>query len=189
MNIDALILGQLVALRMPFLTYFFKTVTTLGDARVITIVVLSLLYVLWRHRRYAYKVGMLFALFGSLAAGEILKFAIQRSRPDESLALIAQGGYSYPSMHSATAMAVYGFLAYMIVKLMHPPHHRSPVIAILLLVILLVGMSRIYLGVHYPSDVLGGYALGFLFAYLGVRLTRFLEQRDPRASRGGRYGR
>lgn len=162
---------------------FFLIVTRLGDARIMIIVVLSLLIVLWRHKKYPYKAGLIVALFGAISSSYLLKILVERPRPLSPIALISEPGYSFPSMHAASSMAAYGFLLYTIYKLMLPPHHRAPVMISLVATIFLVGLSRVYLGVHYPSDVLGGYAIGALFAYLGIAVTRLLERRGREASK------
>lgn len=167
--------------RVPAATDFFLFITSLGDARVITVVVFSLLFVLWRHRRYAYKVGLLISILGSLAASDIIKLVVERPRPLPPIELIRESGYSFPSMHAAVSMATYGFLIYLISKLVHPPHHRKPAMLGTGALIVLIGFSRIYLGVHYLSDVLAGYAVGALFVYFGVLATKSLSERRGRA--------
>lgn len=171
----------MAAHRTPVLTGTFRVITDLGDARVITVVVLALLFVLWRHKRYAYKVGLLISIFGALAASDIIKLIVERPRPLPPIELIRESGYSFPSMHAAVSMATYGFFMYLIWKLVHPPHHRKPAIIGIGALIVLIGFSRIYLGVHYLSDVLAGYAVGALFAYFGVLATKSLSERRGRA--------
>ena len=167
--------------RTPLLTDVFLFITSLGDARIITVVVVSLLLVLWRHKRYAYKVGLLVSLLGALGTAEILKLVVERPRPLPPIELIHEAGYSFPSMHAATSMATYGFLIYVIWRLVHPPHHRAPAIALSAVLILLIGCSRMYLGVHYLTDVIAGYAIGGFFVYMGVLATKSLSVRTGRA--------
>lgn len=162
--------------RSPLATHFFLCITALGNVFVITVVALALAGVLWRHRRFNYKAGFALALFGSLAAAEFIKLIVARPRPEQALWLVQTSGYSFPSMHSSSAMVTYGFLAYASWKLMRPSRHRVPCAIFLSVLIALVGASRVYVGVHYFSDVLGGFALGALFLYGGVLVTRRLER-------------
>jgi membrane-associated phospholipid phosphatase len=173
--LDILIENFIYTIRVPFWNSVFSFLTQLGDARWITVVALSMAFVLWRHRRFAYKAGLAVALFGSLFASEVIKLLVQRARPDAALALIHETGYSFPSMHATVSLAIYGFLAYMVWKLMHPPHHRLPWVIFLCVLIALIGFSRIYLGVHYFSDVLGGYVVGGIFLWLGILTTKRLN--------------
>ena len=171
-GLDQTVTNFLVALRSPVWNDVFLSITQLGDARWITVVALAMAALAWRHRRFEYKAGLAVALFGSLLVSQAIKLLIERARPDESLALIHASGYSFPSMHAAVSFATYGFLAYMTYRLMHPPHHRAPWIFALSILIFLVGFSRIYLGVHYLSDVVAGFALGGLCLWLGILTTK-----------------
>lgn len=160
--------------------YFFMWFTYLGDPRVLAVLGVSMPIVLWRHRKHEYVVGLLFALLGSASFAYLLKFAVGRGRPLPPISSIDAPGYSFPSMHAACAFALYGFLAYMILKLLHPPHHRAPLIAGIAALIALIGFSRLYLGVHYPSDVIGGFVIGGFFVWLASEMTMYLEKRSTR---------
>ncbi len=175
--LDTNALQAVYAWRTPELVAFFSSVTLLGNVFFITVVALSMAFVLWRHKRFEYKAGLAVALFGSLLASYVVKIIVERPRPPEIFHLIFETGYSFPSMHAATSMATYGFLAYMTWKLMRPSHHRLPWIVFLCALILLVGFSRVYLGVHYASDVIAGFAIGAFFLWLGTIVTKQLKSR------------
>ena len=166
------VLQTMLAWRTPELVALFSWITLLGNSLVITIVALGMAVVLWRHRRFEYKAGLAVALFGSLLASYALKQLVERPRPPAFFHAIAETGYSFPSMHAAAAAAVYGFLIYMAWKLMRPPHQRRPLILFLSALILLIGFSRTYLGVHYLSDVIGGLAIGGVFLWAGIVATK-----------------
>jgi undecaprenyl-diphosphatase len=167
--------------RTPGLTEFFAWFTNLGDARIIIILGISMAIVLMRHHRSSYKAGLAVSIFGSVGFSYLLKLIVARGRPLPSLAAIDAPGYSFPSMHAAVSMAMYGFLAYMIYKLLHPPRHRAPLIAIIAFIIALIGFSRLYLGVHYPSDVAAGFIIGGFFLWLGTAVVIRLEHRSHNA--------
>ena len=155
----------------PALTWLFLWLTQLGDARTIIVVALSITFVLWRHKRLSYKAGFFVTLFSSLAGSYILKALIERARPGLSWNLVIETGYSFPSTHAAVSFAVYGFLAYMALKLMHPISHRLPWTLFLSVLIVFIGFSRVYLCVHFVSDVLAGFVVGALALWLGVYVT------------------
>jgi undecaprenyl-diphosphatase len=173
-SLDTYVEQLIAAHRTPFLDTVFVWLTQLGDARWITVVALAIAFLAWRHKRYEYKAGLAVALFGALLASFVLKLAVHRIRPGAPFALLEVTGYSFPSMHAAVSLATYGFLAYMTWKLMHPPHHRAPWMFFLCALVALIGFSRVYLGVHYLSDVLGGYVIGGVFLALGVLVTERL---------------
>ncbi len=163
--------------RTPGLTMFLSWLTYLGDARLIAVVAVAMAIVLLRHHQSAYVTGLFVSLSGSVAFSYILKLVVARGRPLPSFAAIDAPGYSFPSMHAACTVAMYGFLAYMIWKLLHPPHHRLPWAIVISVLVALIGFSRLYLGVHYPSDVVAGYVIGAFFAGLGTCVTVRLERR------------
>ena len=158
------------------LTKFFSWLTDLGDARIIAILCISMAIVLMRHHRSAYVVGLFVSITGSVLFSYALKLAVARGRPLPPFAAIDEPGYSFPSLHAASAIAMYGFLAFMIWKLLNPPHHRLPWVVFIGVLIALIGFSRLYLGVHYPSDVAAGYAIGAFFVWLGTLVTIRLER-------------
>ena len=97
---------------------------------------------------------------------------IQRPRP-EDFRLIEETGYSFPSGHSMASMAFYGLIIYFAFKYVKNKNAKIIICTILSLLVLLIGISRIYLGVHYASDVIAGFVLSI--AYLVVYITIVLK--------------
>ena len=118
------------------------------------------------------KIGL--AIFGNLGLSALLNFVlkniIQRPRPTE-FRIIDEKGYSFPSGHSMVSMAFYGFIIYLIYKNIKNKYLKWISISLLSLLIFLIGISRIYLGVHYTSDVLAGFLISI--AYLTI-ITSFI---------------
>jgi undecaprenyl-diphosphatase len=108
------------------------------------------------HDRRA-MVALIVVYAATQAIVTLIKVLVERDRPAGSEALI--GGYAFPSGHSATAVAVYGALALIAVRHLGP-RVRTAAIAAAALLAITVGITRVYLGVHYPTDVLGGWLLG-----------------------------
>jgi membrane-associated phospholipid phosphatase len=98
----------------------------------------------------------------TLVLNVLLKNLIQRPRP-EGFRLIAETGYSFPSGHSMVSMAFYGLVLWMVWHYERDKVLRSVLCALFALTILMVGVSRIYLGVHYASDVVAGFAVSLLW--------------------------
>ena len=104
----------------------------------------------------------------------LLKNILQRPRPTE-YRIIEETGYSFPSGHSMVSMAFYGYLIYLIYKYVKNKYIKWTLIVLLSILICSIGISRIYLGVHYTSDVLGGFliSLSYLIVYTLI-VNRYL---------------
>ena len=98
---------------------------------------------------------------------QIIKFIMQRPRPTE-FRIIEETGYSFPSGHSMVSLAFYGYLIYLIYKYIKNKYVKWTLITILSILICLIGISRIYLGVHYTSDVLGGFLLSISYLVIYI---------------------
>ena len=101
---------------------------------------------------------------------QIIKFIMQRPRPTE-FRIIEETGYSFPSGHSMVSLAFYGYLVYLIYKYINNKHLKRTLIIILSILICIIGVSRIYLGVHYTSDVLGGFLISLAYLIIYIELV------------------
>lgn len=126
-----------------------------------------------RAHRFRDTLGLIIAGGGAQLAAHTLKLLIDRPRPPFELASYLEAGSSFPSAHAAVAVGLYGFLAWLAWRDCTARrwwHWAAVVVALILM--FLIGFSRVYLGVHYPSDVLAGYAIGALFLAFGIFITR-----------------
>jgi undecaprenyl-diphosphatase len=150
---------------------FFEAISTLGGG-VIRIAVIALIVVAFVSARYWWSAALLVVATGGAAALEtIIKLVVERPRPHLFPHAVAADGSSFPSGHATNACA---FALVAIYLLWHVFQHRGLTAAAAVLLIgfvLLVGLSRIVLGVHYPTDVLGGYALAV--AWVGSAIAFF----------------
>ena len=137
------------------ITPIAKIITEFGSV-VILISIATILFIVIRNKKIGFCIFLNLAIIGAL--NQILKNIVQRPRPTE-YGLINQSGYSFPSGHSMASVAFYGFLIYLIFKKVKNKKVRNTVIFCLALLIFLIGISRIYLGVHYTSDVLAGFLI------------------------------
>ncbi|MFD0671524.1 phosphatase PAP2 family protein [Cohnella sp. GCM10027633] len=155
----------------PGLTSMMETFSWLGSTLAvvaISLVAIVLLAAVFGHRKEL--ILFVIVVAGSAALNKLLKVTFQRDRPDIHR-LVEQAGYSFPSGHSTAAFALYGVLAYLLWRHIPSGWGRGLMIAIGLIMTLGIGISRIYLGVHYPSDVIGGYLVSG--ALLGVSAEVF----------------
>ena len=149
-------------------TSIFKIITEFGDYIILTIIAV-LIFV--RNRKYGIYVLTNLVLASMINSG--LKLIFLRERPTDML--IDIGGYSYPSGHSFVSMAFYGFLIYLVTKSVFKKKTKNIIIILLSILVLLIGTSRIYLGVHYPSDVLGGFIGGLIYLIIFVEISKKIE--------------
>lgn len=160
-HFDSWVYGHLSGLINPRLTDVVIFITHLGGERfLITLSTLMFLLLLWRKGWLLATLTAANLPFSSLV-NTILKYCFLRARP-EVLRLVEIGGYSFPSGHSFVSMSFYGLLIVLALRLL-PPGRRLWVCLPLGLLIAAIGLSRIYLGVHYASDVLAGMCGGFVW--------------------------
>jgi len=162
-HFDAIYTERIQSLRNPSRTVFFQFVTELGDR--LTYILLSLgiaLFFYLRFGNWKFTLQTIIVLILSSFSNLILKRVINRERPDLEH-LVAVSTLSYPSGHAMSAMAFYGFLIYLSFRFKLSLLFRSFIVILLGILILLIGVSRIYLGVHFPSDVLAGFFGGLIW--------------------------
>ena len=126
------------------------------------------------------KIGL--SIFSNLiiitVLNQLLKRILQRPRPTE-FRIIEETGYSFPSGHSMVSMAFYGYLIYLIYKYVENKYVKWTSIVLLSILICTIGVSRIYLGVHYTSDVLGGFLVSISYLILFIStVNKFFIEKD-----------
>lgn len=138
------------------MTFIMKGLTYLGSAY--ALITITILLILFCKNKYNFGINLVVIFLLNI----VIKNIVGRPRPIGHN-LITEGGYSFPSGHSMISMAVYGFLIYYIYKNVNNKLWKWILIIILSLLILIIGFSRIYLGVHYASDVLAGFLLALIW--------------------------
>ena len=178
---DQTVISFIQGFESPTLTSIMKFFTNIGSFPYvfgIFLVVSFFIYFVLKHRTELLLFGTV--IIGTPIINQILKQFFHRVRPDLHR-LIEIGGYSFPSGHAMNAFAVYGILTFLLWR--HLPTHlgRTALIGISSIFILMIGISRIYLGVHYPSDIIGGYfASGFWLTITIWFFQRYKEKQDIR---------
>lgn len=162
-------------LRSDYLTSIMIVITNFASGWVLGTIAL-LLFVFLKNKRKGLcaTINLLLITLVNL----ILKMIIQRPRPS-GFNIIIESGYSFPSGHSMVSTAFYGFLIYLTYKNVKNKIVRNVVCVLLFLLILLIGISRVYLGVHYASDVIGGFLISVSYLMVFVTIVpRFLKVID-----------
>ena len=152
-----------------------RDVTALGSSTVLTLLVLVTASFLALRRRFRSALLVLAATTLGALAVTLVKALIARSRPDLVERLMEEASHSFPSGHAANSAIVYLTLATLLFPVIRGWRMRGFVLAVAMLLVALIGVSRVYLGVHWPSDVLAGWAFGSCWALLwwGIELKLF----------------
>lgn len=161
-HFDGIIIDSVQGLETPSFTIMMKFFTFIGSAPFVIIVSLFLMVFLYKvlHHRIE-LILFVAAITGSALLNGILKHFFQRVRPDFHR-LIEIEGYSFPSGHAMNAFTVYSIISFLLWRHIPSRMGRCILILVSMVMIFAIGLSRIYLGVHYPSDIIGGYfASGF----------------------------
>lgn len=175
-TMDQWLIHHIQAFEAPFWTSIMKFLSFIGSVNVVSIgsvpIILFLLFV-WKSRRET--VIFLIAVFGSALLNVGLKLMFQRSRPSLN-AIITEVGYSFPSGHSMNAFTFYGILTYLCWRHIPIERIRKWLLAFSSIMIVGIGGSRIYLGVHYPSDVVGAYLISLVWLIVLIQCARYFTR-------------
>lgn len=162
---DSTIIATVQGFESPGLTSIMKFFTFIGSGTQVAVIALLVLFFLFKvlhHRREL--ILFIWVVLGSTILNEILKAVFHRARPTIHR-IVEANGFSFPSGHSMAAFSLYGVIAFLLWRHLSTSLGRGMLILFSIFMIIMIGVSRIYLGVHYPSDVLGGFlASGCLLA-------------------------
>jgi undecaprenyl-diphosphatase len=163
---DRVILEWMAARRTPALTGFMVGVTALGSPRFLAVLIIVTLAILIVRRDRRDIVHLIVVSLGVWALESVTKGLVARARPTEVEALVKVSGFSFPSGHSLATAALCLTIALIASSHLRARTAKAALIAGAAMLILLVALSRVYLGVHYPSDVLSGISLGTSWALM-----------------------
>ena len=154
----------------PVLDQVMLSLTRLGDPEfVVVVVALSLGLLLWRRQRTEAKM-LAIACLGALILNQGLKLFFAKPRPQLWTPLIVEKSFGFPSGHALGSLVLYGFLAYLLAVKYPKIHHW--VYSFTIVLVIAIGVSRLYLGVHWFTDVAAGYAVGFLWLMVCITMLR-----------------
>lgn len=177
-GIDTTVLLWLHQWSNPVLDTVMLKITALGNPEFVVVVfVFSLGWLWWKRRRLEAKVFAI-ACLGALILNQGLKLCFAKPRPQLWTHLIAESSYSFPSGHALGSLVLYGFLAYILA--VQFPKSAPWIYGAGALIIAAIGFSRLYLGVHWPTDVAAGYAVGFLWLMVCTTMIKLQTQTRPK---------
>jgi undecaprenyl-diphosphatase len=180
---DERVSTYVISYRTEWLTDYFTFATHLGDRNAyIAVTILLAGFYFFNHRSWKLIIQTVAVLLLASLSNIVLKRVINRARPSLEH-LVSVNTLSYPSGHAMSAMAFYGFLIFLSLRSNLPRWARNLLISVLILLIFSIGISRIYLGVHYPSDVAAGWIGGLIwvaFCTVLFSLIDLLRKQKPK---------
>lgn len=159
-KIDTRVVNLMPSITTPLQTSFFRFITFTANAETVLLLVILAGVILWRKRQKIVIGLLLFALVAEEGSTFVLKHLVGRIRPERSLSLIREDSFSFPSGHVLRATVIFGLLSYFLYRSFKSSVLRLGIILGYLVAVTLVALSRVYLGVHYPSDVLASIFFG-----------------------------
>jgi undecaprenyl-diphosphatase len=174
---DKVIISFIQGLENDHLTKIMKFFTFIGKGssiKVLALITLFVLFFFFKHR--SELLLFIVVLFGSYHLFRTLKLVFHRARPDLHR-LIEIGGYSFPSGHATNAITVYGIISFLLWRHIPTRWGRGLLIVFSIFMIFSIGVSRIYLGVHYPSDVIAGYFSGGFWLIIAIWCFQFIKEK------------
>lgn len=174
---DIRIANLIPLFRSPELIKFFFWITLLGKWQVLLGFMGAVIGTLWILEKRWYIIPLFLSFAGSEVFTTLGKTIFHRPRPD--LQVYAEHSFSFPSGHATLAVSFYGFITYLLISSVSGWRAKVNLFFGGVIVIFLIGVSRLYLGVHYLSDVWSGYLVGALWLLIGISLSKYLQPRGP----------
>lgn len=173
---DLEIITYIQGLISPLNTKMMEFFTFLGSTiSVVVLLLIGTILMLLNQKKWE-ALFFIIAVSFSAIFNRLLKWTFQRARP-QIHPLITETGYSFPSGHSMTAIVFYGMLAYFLILFLEKRSAKIVIFLLFMSIILAIGISRIYLGVHYPSDVIAGFAAGGAWLFICILLLRVIVRK------------
>lgn len=168
---DLMFSNLLASFRSLSLVKLFLFITMLGNTKTIIIFSLVVLIILIIYKKQNYILSLSVSVIFAVLSDNLIKYLVGRQRP--LVAAYHAPFFSFPSGHATIAVAFYGFIAYILIREIKNLKSRLNVAFAAFLIIFLIGLSRIYLCVHYFSDVWAGYILGALWVIIGIIISEY----------------
>lgn len=173
--VDKTIYNLIISLKSDIVTKIFKIITSFAGIPFMVIVSIIVLFIKkLKHNRFI----IILNLINDVVLNNVLKLIFKRDRPIDIM-LVEESGYSFPSGHTMVACIFYGFIIYLVNKSKYTRKTKIIINSILTILILLIGVSRIYLGVHYATDVIGSYLIGISYLIIFIHFVeKYLDKKN-----------
>jgi len=177
---DLRIINLISHFRTPSLNQFMLFITYLAQGEIIAVAVVFSLIILFLLRKWSYLRSLLIFIIGGELFVWIIKNIIDRPRPPLAEALVTETSYSFPSGHSFIAVAFYGLIVFFLFDSLKKKYLKIISLILGIVLVILIGASRIYLGAHWPSDVLASYTSGLAWLTIIITITHIKKKFKPK---------
>ena len=169
---DLEVYNKMITYMSPGLTLIVKIITNIGGPLMVVLICAFLVF----NPKTRWKFGVLttFGAILSFSVNWLIKVLFARERP-EIMPLVEEGSYSYPSGHAAVSVVMYGLLAIYIYQNVKNKKLKYFLISLCIIFPLLISLSRVYLGTHYMTDILGGWLVGVLMLFASYKIYKLLK--------------
>ncbi|WP_341529038.1 phosphatase PAP2 family protein [Nostoc sp. UHCC 0302] len=175
-GVDQGILLAIQKLHTPLFDRIMLGVTSLADPLTLLVICLGL-EINWEYYNHHWEATTLsLATAGAIGLNYLLKVIFGRARPALWNHIIDVGQHSFPSGHAMVSIVIYGFIAYILTQQF--PQWKKQISALTVILIIAVGFSRLYLGVHWPTDILAGYAIGLVWLIFCIFILKAVQKSD-----------
>ncbi|WP_251551814.1 phosphatase PAP2 family protein [Neobacillus muris] len=177
LHFDRQMISFIQGFETPWLTSLMKFFSFIGSVPVVILLCLLCMYILYKLlHHYSELLLFISVAIGSAVLNLMLKLIFHRARPDLHQ-LVEISGYSFPSGHAMNAFTVYGIFAFLMWRHLYTKWGRIWLIIASTWMILLIGLSRIYLGVHYPTDIIGGYLASGVWVTAAILFFQYYKEK------------
>ncbi len=177
-SFDSVVISFVQGMETDWLTPIMKVFTWIGSWFVVapvTIIAFILIFFVYKDRNKGFL--LITVVVGTIVLNTLLKFYFKRERP-EIYRILDANGFSFPSGHTMMAFSLYTIIAYIFWRNVKKPLYRVFLVVFTVFMIAIISIGRIYLGVHYPSDIVGGIIASFLWVTIMVATFRFYQKRN-----------
>ena len=175
-DMDYFVSAQMSQLQDSPIIKIFVVITSFGSTAITCLVILLTTVICCLLRQRYVLIGLIIATLGSTTFTFLSKSLFQRARPDNIL--LVERTYSFPSGHATITIALYGFIAYLLIRFSQKFIQQVRIFVFAVFFAILIGFSRILLNEHYLSDVIGGYLVGGLWLTVAISITEWLAAID-----------
>ncbi|QQK80673.1 phosphatase PAP2 family protein [Salicibibacter cibi] len=171
----------------PFVVTLMDILTVMGSSEFVLVVTLMIAVFLLFRKRWQHSLFLLSLTFGGIALNFLLKILFQRERPGDMSVIEAFGqsieiaSYSFPSGHTMRSTLLFLFAIYICDRFLRKNRSRTWGVVLFSALIIVVAISRVVVGAHFPSDIFAGVAISIVWFYVCLAILRFLLKRMPTA--------